>query len=212
MTYQYLFKFIIIGNTGTGKSSLLTQFTDRRFNPIHDLTIGVEFGAKTITIKGPDDKKYEIKLQIWDTAGQESFKSITRSYYRDAAGVMLVFDISKRDTFQQLTRWIEDIATFSGEDANIILIGNKTDLEHKRKVTTQEAIEFAKTHNIKYIETSAKNYDKTYESFEILAKEVLDNFLTKNKNTGIKEGITLKQRDRYYTDLDIESKDCCCIF
>merc|ERR1711887_520527 len=91
MSYAYLFKYIIIGDTGVGKSCLLLQFTDKRFQPVHDLTIGVEFGARMITI---DNK--QIKLQIWDTAGQESFRSITRSYYRGAAGALLVYDITRR--------------------------------------------------------------------------------------------------------------------
>ncbi|KAM7158905.1 ras-related protein Rab-2B isoform 3-T3 [Molossus nigricans] len=89
MTYAYLFKYIIIGDTGVGKSCLLLQFTDKRFQPVHDLTIGVEFGARMVNIDGK-----QIKLQIWDTAGQESFRSITRSYYRGAAGALLVYDIT----------------------------------------------------------------------------------------------------------------------
>jgi GTPase SAR1 family protein len=91
MSYSYLFKYIIIGDTGVGKSCLLLQFTDKRFQPVHDLTIGVEFGARQITVAGK-----QIKLQIWDTAGQESFRSITRSYYRGAAGALLVYDITRR--------------------------------------------------------------------------------------------------------------------
>ncbi|GMP30199.1 hypothetical protein CsSME_00004970 [Camellia sinensis var. sinensis] len=90
MSYDYLFKYIIIGDTGVGKSCLLLQFTDKRFQPVHDLTIGVEFGARMVTIDGRP-----IKLQIWDTAGQESFRSITRSYYRGAAGALLVYDITR---------------------------------------------------------------------------------------------------------------------
>ena len=115
MAYAYLFKYIIIGdtgklqrisltNTGVGKSCLLLQFTDQRFRQQHDLTIGVEFGSRTIEI---NDKK--IKLQIWDTAGQESFKSITRSYYRGAAGALLVYDITRKETFNHLTRWLEEV-------------------------------------------------------------------------------------------------------
>ena len=211
MSYQYLFKFIIIGNTGTGKSSLLRQFTDKQFSPIHDLTIGVEFGAKILNVNGPDDQNYNIKLQIWDTAGQELFKSITRSYYRDAAGVMLVFDISKRDSFDHLTRWIKDIEIFSGKDANIILIGNKTDLENQRTVSTEEAIEFAKEYGIKYIETSAKNYDNTFESFKKLTEKVLNKYLTENKNTGVKQGITLGYSPNDYNTGE-ENTDCCSIF
>lgn len=210
MTYQYLFKVIIIGNTGTGKSSLLTQFTDKRFSTIHDLTIGVEFGSKIITINDPDKKKYKVKLQVWDTAGQEIFKSITRSYYRDAAGVMLVFDISRRDSFNHLKTWMNDIEQFSGKDTNIILIGNKTDLENQRTVSIKEATDFAKKYGIKYIETSAMNYDKTYESFEKLAEEVLLNFLTGNKKIGVKQGITLGYSDQYY-NIDEDNTDCCCI-
>ena len=96
---RYLFKYIIIGDTGVGKSCLLLQFTDKRFQPVHDLTIGVEFGARMVTIDGK-----QIKLQIWDTAGQESFRSITRSYYRGAAGALLVYDITRRETLNSLAR------------------------------------------------------------------------------------------------------------
>merc|ERR1712154_171315 len=103
LPYKYLFKYIIVGDTAVGKSCLLLQFTDKRFQPVHDLTIGVEFGARMINVA---DKS--IKLQIWDTAGQESFRSITRSYYRGAAGALLVYDITRRDTFKHLTRWLEE--------------------------------------------------------------------------------------------------------
>ena len=121
MSYAYLFKYIVIGDTGkkqlefhvnwrnlfylgVGKSCLLLQFTDKRFRQQHDLTIGVEFGARTVQIN-----EKNIKLQIWDTAGQESFKSITRAYYRGAAGALLVYDITRRDTFTHLTRWLEEV-------------------------------------------------------------------------------------------------------
>uniref|UniRef100_A0A4W3KE25 RAB2A, member RAS oncogene family n=1 Tax=Callorhinchus milii TaxID=7868 RepID=A0A4W3KE25_CALMI len=120
MAYAYLFKYIIIGDTGVGKSCLLLQFTDKRFQPVHDLTIGVEFGARMITIDGK-----QIKLQIWDTAGQESFRSITRSYYRGAAGALLVYDITRRDTFNHLTTWLEDARQHSNSNMVIMLIGNK---------------------------------------------------------------------------------------
>uniref|UniRef100_A0A8C5M3M4 RAB2A, member RAS oncogene family n=1 Tax=Leptobrachium leishanense TaxID=445787 RepID=A0A8C5M3M4_9ANUR len=105
---------------GVGKSCLLLQFTDKRFQPVHDLTIGVEFGARMITIDGK-----QIKLQIWDTAGQESFRSITRSYYRGAAGALLVYDITRRDTFNHLTTWLEDARQHSNSNMVIMLIANK---------------------------------------------------------------------------------------
>lgn len=105
---------------GVGKSCLLLQFTDKRFQPVHDLTIGVEFGARMITIDGK-----QIKLQIWDTAGQEAFRSITRSYYRGAAGALLVYDITRRETFNHLTTWLEDARQHSNSNMVIMLIGNK---------------------------------------------------------------------------------------
>jgi small GTP-binding protein len=120
MSYAYLFKYIIIGDTGVGKSCLLLQFTDKRFQPVHDLTIGVEFGARMVQI---DNR--QIKLQIWDTAGQESFRSITRSYYRGAAGALLVYDITRRETFNHLTRWLEEARQNANQSMVIMLIGNK---------------------------------------------------------------------------------------
>ena len=114
--YKFNFNFF----SGVGKSCLLLQFTDKRFQPVHDLTIGVEFGARMINIEGK-----QIKLQIWDTAGQEAFRSITRSYYRGAAGALLVYDITRRDTFNHLTTWLEDARQHSNSNMVIMLIGNK---------------------------------------------------------------------------------------
>mmetsp|Transcript_57384 Transcript_57384/g.100847 ORF Transcript_57384/g.100847 Transcript_57384/m.100847 type:complete len:205 (-) Transcript_57384:241-855(-) len=152
MSYAYLFKYIIIGDTGVGKSCLLLQFTDKRFQPVHDLTIGVEFGARLINIE-----QHQIKLQIWDTAGQESFRSITRSYYRDAAGALLVYDITRRESFNHLSRWLEEARQNGNPNMTIMLIGNKSDLEHRRAVSTQEGQLFAQENGLVFLETSAKS-------------------------------------------------------
>ncbi len=129
MSYAYQLKFIIIGDTCVGKSCLLLQFTDKRFQHVHDMTIGVEFGSRTIDLNNK-----LIKLQIWDTAGQESFRSITRSYYRGACAAILVYDITRRDTFAHLSRWLDEAKQNSNPNMVIMLIGNKKDLEHKRMV------------------------------------------------------------------------------
>lgn len=130
---------------------MLLQFTDKRFQTTHDLTIGVEFGTCTIDI---DTEK--IKLQIWDTAGQESFRSITRSYYRDAAGALLVYDITRRESFNHLGQWLEEARENGNPFMTIMLIGNKSDLEHRRAVTKEEGQKFADEHGLVFMETSAK--------------------------------------------------------
>ncbi|KAF5728516.1 ras-related protein RABB1c [Tripterygium wilfordii] len=145
---------------GVGKSCLLLQFTDKRFQPVHDLTIGVEFGARMITI---DNKP--IKLQIWDTAGQESFRSITRSYYRGAAGALLVYDITRRETFNHLASWLEDARQHANANMTIMLIGNKCDLAHRRAVSTEEGEQFAKENGLIFMEASAKTAQNVEEAF-----------------------------------------------
>jgi len=169
MSYEYLFKYIIIGPSGVGKSCLLLQFTDKRFHAEHDLTIGVEFGARMLTI----DSK-QIKLQIWDTAGQESFRSITRSYYRGAMGALLVFDITRRETFNHLKGWLAEVQEHSTKEMTIMLIGNKCDLEHKRAVTYEEGKKFAEENGLIYMETSAKTDSNVDEAFINTAKIIYD--------------------------------------
>ena len=197
MSYAYLFKYIIIGDTGVGKSCLLLQFTDKRFQPVHDLTIGVEFGARMISI----DQK-NIKLQIWDTAGQESFRSITRSYYRGAAGALLVYDITRRETFNHLTRWLEEARQNANSNMVIMLIGNKSDLDHRRAVSTEEGDRFAKENNLVFLETSAKSAHNVEEAFVQTASKIYENIQSgvcdvSNEAHGIKVGVSAANGARY---------------
>jgi len=190
MSYSYLFKYIIIGDTGVGKSCLLLQFTDKRFQPVHDLTIGVEFGARMVNLDG--DKL--VKLQIWDTAGQESFRSITRSYYRGAAGALLVYDITRRDTFQHLGRWLEEARQHAQSNMVIMLIGNKNDLEHRRAVTTEEGKAFADANGLIFLETSAKTAYNVEAAFINTAETIHGKIVTgeidvTNESHGIKVGM-----------------------
>lgn len=177
-----------------GKSCLLLRFTDNRFKADHDITIGVEFGAKNIKVR-----KNLIKLQIWDTAGQESFRSIARSYYRGAVGVILVFDITNKDSFLNVYRWLSEIKEQGSSHACIVLVGNKTDLSDKRVVNTEEAKDFADNQNLKYFETSALNGDNVETVFvdtseEILAKISSGVIDMKRDHTGIRVGNSEKKK------------------
>ncbi|CAK87655.1 unnamed protein product (macronuclear) [Paramecium tetraurelia] len=166
--YHYLLKFIIIGDTCVGKSCLLLQFTDSRFRNEHDATIGVEFGSRNTKI---NDKT--IKLQVWDTAGQEAFKSITRSYYRGSIGGILVFDVTSRQSFEGVAKWYQEIQGYACDKIEMALVANKIDLDAKREVQTEEAQAFAKKHGFAYFETSAKTGENVDTVFESMAQTIL---------------------------------------
>ena len=179
---------------GVGKSCLLLQFTDKRFQPVHDLTIGVEFGARMVTIENK-----QVKLQIWDTAGQESFRSITRSYYRGAAGALLVYDITRRDTFKHLSRWLDEARQHSQSNMVIMLIGNKSDLEHRRAVSTEEGKAFAEEHGLIFMETSAKTALNVEQAFINTADKIHENIQSgiidvSNESHGIKVGMAANNK------------------
>jgi Ras-related protein Rab-2A len=191
MAFAFLFKYIIIGDTSVGKSCMLLQFTDKRFQPVHDITIGVEFGARLIAV---DD--LQIKLQIWDTAGQESFRSITRSYYRDAAGALLVYDITQRESFNHLSRWLEEARSNGNPNMTIMLIGNKCDLEHRRAVSKKEGEEFAAENGLLFMETSAKTSANVDDAFTRTAHSIY---------TNIKEGMYDPQREGNGVKLGVQA-------
>jgi Ras-related protein Rab-2A len=188
MSYRYLLKYIIVGETGCGKSCILNQFVEKRFNHIHDITIGVEFGSSIITSR--DNKK--IKLQIWDTAGQEMFRSITRAYYRGTAVAIVVFDTTRIDTFNNLKKWFDEISHICDKRAVIVLVGNKHDLTYKRQVTEKMGQDLADEYNCIYIEASAKTSYNIDNIFRVPMEKVLDNIakgiITPADTDGIKEG------------------------
>ncbi|XP_062428241.1 ras-related protein Rab-4A isoform X1 [Rhea pennata] len=165
----FLFKFLVIGNAGTGKSCLLHQFIEKKFKDDSNHTIGVEFGSKIINVGG----KY-VKLQIWDTAGQERFRSVTRSYYRGAAGALLVYDITSRETYNALTNWLTDARMLASQNIVIILCGNKKDLDADREVTFLEASRFAQENELMFLETSALTGENVEEAFVQCARKILN--------------------------------------
>jgi len=193
-TYDYLFKFIVIGDAASGKSCLLYRFTDNKYKSDSTHTIGVEFGSKIIEVGG----KF-IKLQIWDTAGQERFRSVTRSYYRGAAGCILVYDITSRESFHHLTSWLNDARALATSELVIVLVGNKTDLQEDREVTFLEASRFAQENDLMFLETSAKSGENVEEVFMKCAKTILNKIDTgvirpDDMGSGIQLGTAKKRK------------------
>ena len=193
-TQDQLFKLIIIGDTGVGKSCLMKRVMDNDFKTEHQVTIGVEFGSFGLKI----DNKI-VKLQIWDTAGQESFKSVTRIFYRGAHCVFLTYDVTREETFVNLLDWLKEIKQHAAEDVRVYLIGNKSELEDLREVTPQRAMDFACEQKInKIFETSAKTGYNVEEVFACVAKEL---YFQAKKDTDdqtaeqapTKGGVTIKQ-------------------
>ncbi|VDK50344.1 unnamed protein product [Dibothriocephalus latus] len=150
--YSYIFKYIIVGDMGVGKSCLMHQFTEKKFFPDCPHTIGVEFGTRIIEL---NDQK--VKLQIWDTAGQERFRAVTRSYYRGAAGTLLVYDVTRRSTFNHIQTWLSDARRLTSANTVIMLIGNKSDLEDQRDVSYEDAKALADENSLMFLECSAKS-------------------------------------------------------
>ena len=229
--YDLMFKILLLGDSGVGKSSLLLRYTKNEF--ISDLrsTIGVEFALKYLTIDN-----FQLKVQIWDTAGMERYRSITNAYYKGAKGVIVVYDICRKKSFENVDKWIDDFKSKADDDAVIILIGNKSDLDEKREVSKEEAESKAQKNKFGFMETSAKDNNNVQKAFETLFHEIVK--IYKNKNniefndnkggdgefkkgkkengniiTGLAGGYTIqmdvKEDENAFVNNDLGSKKCC---
>ena len=188
MNFLYLLKFIIIGDSAVGKSNMLLRYIHDRFNEDFHSTIGVEFGAKNIQIDGK-----VFRIQIWDTAGQETFRSITRAYYKNSVCAFVVYDISNRATFDNIKSWVEDCKRLSPKTVLMVLVGNKSDLEERREVSYNEGSIFAQKNGMLFFECSAKtgnNIEQIFtESTREIYKRIKEGFYDlENENCIIKRG------------------------
>ena len=193
--YDCLFKLLIIGDSGVGKSSVLSQYVDQTFINSHISTIGVDFKITNVNI---GDKI--AKLQIWDTAGQERFRTITTNYYRGAHGIILVYDVTNRESFDNIVNWVDNIERYS-KNPRLILIGNKTDLPNKRVVSYEEALDYSNSLGLSFLETSAKNNLNIEDIFTKLVHDIYDNNIKNKILEGMEKSVLID---------NTESNNYCC--
>ena len=210
--FHYLLKYIIIGNSSVGKSNLLLKFAHNKFLDEYQATIGVEFGAKNVEI---DNKIF--RVQIWDTAGQENFRSITRAYYKNSVCALIVYDINNEDTFDSVQSWIQECKLQTPKTVTMVLVGNKCDLECK--VDRNKAKEIAEENGMLYFETSAKTGKGVDELFKKSAAKIKDNiennyYDLSNETCGVKIGNLLYddqiKKNKKLQKGDVEKKKNCC--
>ena len=175
--YDVKYKIMVLGESKVGKTSLIKRYTKDQFGGVYLTTVGMDFQDKIIEI---EDKK--VRLQVWDTAGQERFRNVTKSYFQSSHGLLVVYDITDKESFEKINFWIENIKNNAPENAKLILVGNKCDLANERKVTIEDGENKARNYNIKFFESSAKDGTNVNELFFYLANEIYQDEKTKGKD------------------------------
>lgn len=190
--YDYLFKLLLIGDSGVGKSCLLLRFADNTYTDSYISTIGVDFKIRTLDIDGKT-----VKLQIWDTAGQERFRTITSSYYRGAHGIIVVYDVTDKVSFNNVKQWLGEIDRYACQSVNKLLVGNKADLTEKKVVDVNEAKEFADSLGISFLETSAKSSQNVEEAFLTMTKQIKERVSRSHEGPkGASSGVDISRNNK----------------
>ena len=169
--YEMMAKILIIGDSSVGKTNIMSKYLKNEFHEDSKATVGVEFGSKLFTING-----HNIKAQIWDTAGQEKYKAITGAYYKGSKGAFVVYDITRKETFESIDKWINDLKSTGDPKMNIILIGNKCDLDEKREVLKEQGEEKSRSFECAFLETSALSGDNIDKGFEMMISEIFKKY------------------------------------
>jgi small GTP-binding protein len=201
-SYDLLFKLILIGDSCVGKSNILLKYLKNEFDPNSRATVGVEFGTKNIII---NNKK--IKIQIWDTAGQERYRSITSAYYKGAKGALIVYDITRKCTFDNIDKWISDLKLNGDKNICIVILGNKSDLDDKREVSKGDGIKKSEMYKTAFLETSALNGDNIGKAFDEIIEQIIQNnksFFEDNNKKEMDKGVNLNESNK-----DNDKKKCC---
>ncbi|XP_029928664.1 ras-related protein Rab-25b [Myripristis murdjan] len=201
--YSFVFKVVLIGESGVGKSNLLSRFTRNEFNHDSRTTIGVEFSTRTVQVHG-----LSIKAQIWDTAGLERYRAITSAYYRGAVGALLVYDITKHLTYESVERWLKELYDHADPHIVVMLVGNKADLASERSVPTEEAKDFADKRGLLFLETSALESTNVEAAFNDVLAEIHRKVSSKEVIRGSINAVSLTSPGSKGENSE-EKKPCC---
>ncbi len=205
--FDVIVKLVIVGESSVGKTNLLLRYSDDKYDPEQKPTIGMDFLSKDVRIH-----QQSVKVQFWDTAGQEKYKAIASSYYKVASGVILVYDTTRRDSFDKLERWFDDIKNYTNKDLKIMLIGNKMDLEAERQVTTDEGKAFAEKFEMFFWETSAKSNSNrcVHKAFDSLIEECIKETIKLEMSHDFMHITSLKKKTSRVVDVNKQKKSGCC--
>ncbi len=203
--YEMMFKVVLVGDSFVGKTNIMSKYLKNEFHEDSKATVGVEFGSKQFNIEG-----HIIKAQIWDTAGQERYKAITSAYYKGAKGAFIVYDITRKQSFDSIEKWVADITSVADKKISIILIGNKSDLEDQRQVTKEQGQEKANKLQVAFLETSAFSGDNLEKAFGMMINEVYkkchEEMLTEGDSDIIDGGQDINLNKKKEDDIN---KKCC---
>ena len=207
--YSMIFKIILIGDSGVGKTNILSRYVNNTFSETTKSTVGVELGCKIEEINNT-----KIKIQIWDTAGQERYKSITKTYYKGSKGALIIYDISRKESFTNVDKWIGDLKEYGDENVCILLIGNKSDLDNIREVSIDEVTKKAEQYNIGFCETSAKNAKNIDYAFQKLIKLIAEKIPNNDEKYGnqsnvVSTGVSLETKIIAEEKRPKNEKNCC---
>ena len=202
--YDMIFKIILIGDSSVGKTNIMNKYLKNQFKEDSRATVGVEFGSRQFEIENR-----KIKAQIWDTAGQERYRAVTSAYYKGAKGAFIVYDVTRKETFDSVNRWISDILTTCDKNLTIILIGNKSDLEDQRQISKQQGEEKAKTYQLAFLETSALSGENLEKAFNMLINEIYEKCKSEFENTDyLNLGDSVEEIQLKKDDSESENKCC----
>lgn len=202
--YDVLFKIVLIGDSFVGKTNIMSKYLMNEFHEDSKATVGVEFGAKKFDIEGKS-----VKAQIWDTAGQERYKSITTTYYKGAKGALIVYDITRKETFDSVDRWISELLNSGDKNMTMLLIGNKCDLDNQRQVTKEQGEEKAKAFKVAFLETSASSGENLDVAFEMIMKEVYSKCKNELDEEDRMEEMQIGKEIDLTKEKKVDKKKCC---